>query len=72
MSVFAKEPYEIAIQDCIAACKDAVARVDGCSEYERRLRMLGPVFYNNDATYREIMIKLEVLNHRASLPWWAR
>ena len=38
----------------------------------RGLRRLGPVFYHGDATFREIMIKLQVMNHRASLPWWAR
>jgi hypothetical protein len=46
--------------------------IEGCSEYEKGLRRLGPVFYHGDATFREIMIKLSVLNHRASLPWWAK
>lgn len=67
-----REPYQVAMQNCLAACNDLAARRKGCSDYERRLRMLGPVFYNNDATFREVMIGLKTLEHRASLPWWAK
>jgi hypothetical protein len=63
----------IPIESCLAACNDYAARRDGCSSYERTLRELSPIcLYQNDATFREIMIKLKVREHVSSLPWWAR
>lgn len=68
-----KSDITISAEKCLAAVNDLAARRDGCSDYERRLRELSPIcLYHNDATFREIMIKLEVLNHQRSLPWWAR
>lgn len=57
------DPYNI--QSCLAACNDLKARADGCTNYERRLRDASPVgLYQNDPTFREIMIELAVLKQR--------
>lgn len=60
------------LESITAKINDCKALIDGCSQYERNLRVLGPTFYQGDATFREIMIKLEVINHERNKPWWAR
>lgn len=51
-----------------AVCNDILAAINGASEYERRIRReRGVALYHGDATFREIMIRLDVLNR----PWWA-
>lgn len=61
---------EYGIQSCLAACHDLVARNNGCSDHERRLRSSLPVgLYYNDPTFREVMIKLEVIKQRNSRGW---
>lgn len=67
------EPYQRSMKECLAACNDMVARRNGCSDYERRLREMSPVcLYRYDPTFREIMIKLKAMEYAASQPWWAR
>lgn len=72
MSILDDHEFKRSMAETTAKLNDCLAMVKGCSQYERSLRDLGPVFYHNDPTFREIMIKLEVLRHERSLPWWAR
>jgi hypothetical protein len=67
-----REPYQKAIEDCLAAANDAIAYAKGCSEYERGLRQKGPLLHGYDATQREITITRHVLAYERSKPWWAR
>lgn len=72
--IFGDDPYgtKRTCESIRAKTNDICRMLDGCSEYERTLRILGPDFYHGDATFREIMIKLEVMNHERNKPWWAR
>lgn len=55
------------IETIKATFNDIHASLDGASEYERRIRRERSVtLYNNDATFREIMIRLDAMNR----PWW--
>jgi hypothetical protein len=67
------EKYEKSMKECVAAAKDAAARMNGCSAYERRLREELPVMlYDYDPEHRETMINLKVIKYELSKPWWAR
>lgn len=45
-----------------ATCNDILAMARGCSGHERLLRKMSPTsLYNGDATFREIMIKLDLI-----------
>jgi hypothetical protein len=70
--MFMKSELDRSLADTTAKMNDVLAIVQGCSDYERSLRTLGPLFYNNDPNFREIMIKLKVRAYEASKPWWAR